>query len=243
MLLVGLDAATMPERVGFAQGHLRNEVVEIDRAGLLKSFECPDALTEIIVPALMKASEALIAIDAPLGWPSNLGSALRLHRAGHVISTNPRILFQRATDRHIKDSIGKNPLEVGADRIARTAHAALRILHALRQGTGKAIPLTWSPKFTGLAAIEVYPAATLIGWHCESVGYKKSANEGVRRRIAQEVRGGISGLVRWVSAPVDVFDACLCLLAAKDFLDGKAPAPPDPELAIKEGWIWAKLPQ
>ena len=36
-----------------------------------------------------------------------------------------------------------------------------------------------------------------------------------------------------------VEDAVVCLLAAKDFLAGRAVPPPDAELAATEGWIWA----
>lgn len=243
MLLIGLDAATKPEKVGFACGHLRNGVVQIDRAGLLKNADDPDSLAAIIIPALMSARDAVVAIDAPLGWPTDMGPILGQHQAGDVINASPRNLFQRHTDRHINDSVGKHPLEVGADRIARTAHAALQLLHTLRQETGKAIPLAWSPAIQGAAVIEVYPAATLIGWHCESTGYKKMSNAGVRMRIARQVGEVLPGLERWVNRPVDVFDALLCVLAAKDFLDGKAPPPPNQALAMKEGWIWAKPPQ
>ena len=41
----------------------------------------------------------------------------------------------------VRDRIGKQSLDVGADRIARTAHAALQLLHELRGRLGKPIPL------------------------------------------------------------------------------------------------------
>jgi predicted nuclease with RNAse H fold len=153
------------------------------------------------------------------------------------------MLFQRATDRRIKDDIGKQPLEVGADRIARTAHAALEILHDLRQRVGKPIPLAWSLGFEGVAVIEVYPGATLVGWGCSSTGYKKPTDVAARGWIANSLGGEVVGLSAVVDGPADVFDACLCLLAAKDFLDGRATPPRDHDLAIKEGWIWARGPQ
>jgi hypothetical protein len=37
----------------------------------------------------------------------------------------------------------------------------------------------------------------------------------------------------------DALDAAVCLLAAKDFLEGRAMPPPNRLLAEREGWIWA----
>jgi hypothetical protein len=36
----------------------------------------------------------------------------------------------------------------------------------------------------------------------------------------------------------DTLDSVVCLLAAKDFLDGRAVAPENRTLASQEGWIW-----
>jgi hypothetical protein len=37
----------------------------------------------------------------------------------------------------------------------------------------------------------------------------------------------------------DTLDAAVCVLAAKDFLEGRACQPVDLDLAVREGWIWA----
>jgi len=243
MLLVGIDAATEPKRTGYACGHLRDGVVEIDRSGLLESPRCRDAVAEVIVPALRAANRALIAIDAPLGWPSDMGEALSRQSAGELIHTDPQKLFRRDTDRFIEDVYKKRPLEVGANLIARAAHAALRLLDKLRKATGKPIPLAWTAEFYGIAAIEVYPAATLIAWGCDSGGYKKDENALLRKRIAERVKDDVVGVHKFVNSPIDAFDACLCLLAAKDFIEGKAAAPRDHQLATKEGWIWVRRPR
>jgi hypothetical protein len=42
-------------------------------------------------------------------------------------------MFRRMTDRAIHKNVGRTPLDVGADWIARTAHAALRFLAELRR--------------------------------------------------------------------------------------------------------------
>jgi predicted nuclease with RNAse H fold len=137
---------------------------------------------------------------------------------------------------------GKGPLEVGADRIARAAHRALEVLNRLRAATGRAIPLAWTPTLDGTAVIEVYPAATLRSRGVREPGYKRPENLDARRRIAESLAGELPGLADAVAASDHAFDACLCLLAAKDFLDGNAVPPTVDETgsAVKEGWIWVR---
>ena len=83
---------------------------------------------------------ALLAIDTPLGWPVRLGCALTNHRAGEPIAADADRLFRRDTDRFIKLKLGKTPLDVGADQIARTAHTALCLLNGLRQCLDETVP-------------------------------------------------------------------------------------------------------
>ena len=85
------------------------------------------------------ADRALLAIDAPLGWPA-LGQSLAAHRAGQGIAVAQNTLFRRATDVSVHQRTGKLPLEVGADRIARAAWQALSVLQQLRAATGHDIP-------------------------------------------------------------------------------------------------------
>jgi hypothetical protein len=83
-----------------------------------------------------------------------------------ALGKEPNELFRRATDDDIKLRLGKRPLDVGADRIARTAAAALKLLDRLRRETGRPIPLAWTPdEDPTWRAIEVYPVATRIA-HC-----------------------------------------------------------------------------
>ena len=137
--------------------------------------------------------------------------------------------------------MGKTPLDVGADRIARTAHAALGLLAKLRSRLDLEIPLAWSPDFTPpVAAIEVYPSATLKARGIRSAGYKKPGDVAERDGVI-EALATLMGLPKDVSAMserADALDAAVCLLAAGDFLSGSAVPPQDQELAVKEGWIW-----
>jgi predicted nuclease with RNAse H fold len=245
MLLVGLDAASRLEKFGFAIGApAEGQVGPVEAGTLVTKGEPADALQRIIIPKLRDAGRALVAIDAPLGWPAPFCESLASHWAGERIKAEKSAVFSRATDRYVKQRIGKNPLEVAADKIARAAHTALEVLAQLREGTGRPIPLAWSADFQGCAVIEVYPAATLMARGLRSSGYKKAdaLAKSVRRDIAQALRGELPALHGLVDASPDEFDAALCLLAAKDFLEAKALPPEDVALARREGWIWVRAP-
>jgi hypothetical protein len=187
------------------------------------------------------AGRVLIAVDAPLGWPRPMGNALARHRAGEPLEVAAHELFRRETDRFIRARIGKQSLDVGADRIARTAHSALKLLADVRRLTGLAIPMAWKSGFRDrVAAIEVYPSATLIAHGINGGGYKKDEKIEERRAIIAQLR-------RLIALPkdeaamersADSLDAAICVLAGLDFLRGEAHAPEDIELALHEGWIW-----
>jgi hypothetical protein len=200
-----------------------------------------DSLISTIRGWLSEGPRTLLALDAPLGWPQAFGSVLMQHRAGEPLGAQANELFRRATDRFIKARLGKQPLDVGADRIARTALAALAMLHEIAQSVGKAIPLAWSPTSRpALSAIEVYPAATRIahsGRHSARSMSHDDANEHLRVHIHCAER--VEALC---SANEHVRDAAVCVLAASDFLHGEAVAPDDEELARREGWIWVRDP-
>lgn len=245
MLLVGLDAGSQPENFGYAIGTLNQGKIDLTDFGVLKSKHQPDALKSIIAPALMRAEQALVAIDAPLGWPSAMAGSLADHRAGEAIVAEKSTVFSRETDRIVAAKIGKRPLEVGADKIARAAHSALEVLARLRALTLKEIPLAWSPWVDGLAVIEVYPGATLKARGIEDSGYKKldERERAVRRRIAQALEPEVPTLVRLIDEKADMFDACLCIVAAKDFLEVDLLQPGDVSVARREGWIWVRTPK
>lgn len=184
----------------------------------------------------------LIAIDAPLGWPCSMGEALAGHRAGEEVMAKPNELFRRATDRHIQARLGKTPLDVGADRIARTAHVALRLLGGLRSRLSHEIPLAWDPHDMGkLSVIEVYPAATLLTHRIRFKGYKKRGDGPERCEIVTALAQDLvlEMDVALLETNADALDAVVCVLAASDFLSGTAHPPEDAESAVKEGWIWA----
>jgi len=231
MKLIGIDCATKQSNIGLALASFQDGkamVRDVKVGSRTKS-----ALT-IIKDWLAEGQPALLALDAPLGWPTELGRNLHAHKAGERIDVGPDILFSRYTDRELWRRLNKKPLEVGANLIARTAHAALQLLGQLRKETELAIPLAWNPdSVTETCAIEVYPRATL-----EAMGIKYEQRLSAIREIdylAVDVAG--KNL-----ASEHGLDAVVCVLAAVDFMTGKCPMPTKREkaLADKEGWIWVR---
>jgi len=237
--VVGVDCATVPANVGLARARLDDGRWRVLDA-LVASPARPPA--DVVADWLREDPHALLALDAPLGWPASLGAALVPHRAGGPIAAPIETLFNRVTDRALQARIGKRPLEVGADRIARTAWAALDLLERLRRATGGPIPLAWAPNTAGLpAAIEVYPAATLIAHGLPTTGYKHPSSE-PRAAIGPWLRArlDLDGSLDLATMPGHALDAVLCVAAGIDFLEGAALGPDDPEVARREGWIWVR---
>jgi predicted RNase H-like nuclease len=237
--LLGVDCATLPTKTGLARAVLEDGRWALRDARIGTRSDPPAA---VLAAWLAEDPGAVLALDAPLGWPADLGDALAGHRAGDAIDAPSERLFARATDHAVHARHGKMPLEVGAGWIARTARATLGLLDEVRRATGQPLPLAWSPSgLRAAAAIEVYPAATLIAHGHALAGYKVP---GSPARTAV-VRGWPDAVVvppslDLVALSADVFDAIVCVLAGADFLAGAARGPDDPELARGEGWIWVR---
>jgi hypothetical protein len=145
--LIGIDCATEDARIGLAHGSADGADLHVlDARQCSRDQPAMQTIGEWITTR--EHTQTLLAIDAPLGWPAALGEALAGHQAGDAISVGAHDLFRRDTDRFIKRTLGKQALDVGADRIARTAHAALGLLGELRRRLGDAIPLAWTPTLT-----------------------------------------------------------------------------------------------
>jgi predicted RNase H-like nuclease len=204
-----------------------------------------DSIVETIADWTSRTPCTLVAIDAPLGWPAALGQALASHEAGAPLWPEANLLFRRETDKAVRLLTGKTPLDVGADRIARTARTALVLMEELRGLTAESIPLAWSqPLEPGIRAIEVYPGATLAAYGIQAPGYKKKSGRESRLALLDFLREHMSvpDDTSLVERNDDALDAALCVLAGVDFLRGKAAAPLDLTLAKKEGWIWVRRP-
>lgn len=240
-MLIGIDCATEASKVGLALATWAEGACVLREVGWRRGWpEITETVADWCTP------NTLIALDAPLGWPTPLGSALAVHVAGTPLEATANALFRRATDDLVAREVGKRPLDVGADRIARTAHRALAFLGELRTHTGLDLPLAWGPgEVNTTSAVEVYPAATLEVRGLSSKGYK--GNKGTARRgelvteLRQHLRFG-DGDAEAMRASDHVLDAALCCLAAADFLAGDVLLPTDCALAKREGWIWVKRP-
>jgi hypothetical protein len=251
--VIGIDCATESKKVGLALGRFTTDGLKVTEA---RCGGTPDKLLAMVCEWLASAERILLALDAPLGWPNALRKALAVHSAGQKIdvdgaesqSAAAELLFRRKTDREVTVRCGKRPLDVGADRIARTGHAALVLLDALRRQSRAPIPLAWSPGFAErCAAIEVYPAATLTSRKIDCSNYKGNTPDDRKRRekILDSLRDHLTlrANPQELLNDADVLDAVVCTLAAADFLRGDA-HPPDLEdhIVRQEGWIWTKLP-
>lgn len=240
-IIIGIDCATEPKKRGIAvcrYGHDTSLVTKV-ATGLTD-----EEVVSVLKEEKLYSEKLLLALDAPLGWPASLGEFLTSHNAGEPLPQTADKLFRRETDRFIRAKLNKQPLDVGADRIARTAHAALNLLAYLSESVGCSIPLAWSAEFSGIAAIEVYPSATLRSCGLPDSGYKAPSDQKVRQEILDDldVKKSLS-LGRLRNLPLqnaDALDALICCLAGLDFLQGSVYEPPDEELSRKEGWIWVR---
>ena len=239
--IVGVDCATQRQKIGIARGLLCHD------GRLSVSQVTPGSAGDSPAIAIARwidgCEHFVIAMDAPLGWPARLAEALSGHCAGRPISGEADQLFHRATDEFVRDELKKRPLEIGADRIARTAKSALSLLQEVREKSNLPIPLVWTPGEES-GAIEVYPAATLKSRNVCTTGYKKPAAEEKRKRVFERLREEIdagaipSEEVKEITKKGDLLDGVVCLLAGADFLRGEAVPPEDIANAKREGWIW-----
>ena len=240
--LIGIDCAAQDAKCGLALGTLTE-----DRVTLLEVV----TKEKSVLPTLLRWSRehdpTVVAMDAPLGWPDPLGGSLSEHQAGEPIDRSANELFRRTTDLVVREITKKQPLDVGADKIARVALRAVRLIGELREATGEALPLALTagvPDST--AVIEVYPALTLRSRGLSDVRYKGSKPEHRDQRV--RLLGAIKAHVdlpedtRLLADSDDAFDAMVCLLAAADFCAGRVLAPTDIQQAKKEGWIWFRPP-
>lgn len=241
MIIIGVDCATEQKKIGLAcSSVIKGKMIIAEVA--VGSRIMPAA--EMIQKWLQKGQPALLALDAPLGWPIALGQELCGHFAGMPLEPAPDYFFSRETDRSVQNRIGKRPLEVGANLIARTAHSALKLLQDLRMKTGLQIPLAWDTgEIRQTCAIEVYPAATLVALGIKPGDYKKKDAQDKRAELMNQLQKHLqipSSQRKLLEESDDAIDAVICVLSGYDFMLGKCQSPCDMKTAQKEGWIWVR---
>lgn len=243
MRIIGVDCSTSETGVAVAVATL-----ELGHLAISPPLQCggtAGAVLEVLSSQIDREEACLLALDAPLGWPTALGPALSGHQAGRPVAVDANLLFRRATDRYIKLRTNQQPLDVGADRIARTAHWAVNLLAKLREKLDEEIPLAWSPsEVRGVAAIEVYPAASLRVRGISAVGYKKREQAPARLSIARALasEATLPTDLSALTVNADALDSAICAIAGADFMQGFCMEPCDDTEARREGWIWVRDP-
>ncbi len=235
----GIDCATQPEKVGLARAAWDGQRL----VGLQIHQNQKDTDVAGVVASWLLSTEGpyLLALDAPLGWPAAFGTALAGHAAGGPLPVEAAPFFRRLTDRRLEKV--HRPMDVTADRIARTAFWAVNLLGEAARRAGRPIPLAWDYRsLEPLSAIEVYPAATLTQLGLPARAYKKARQSQPRQVIIEGIRPFFADGTDFSPCleDADQLDAALCLVAGMDFICGRCPAPDDLALAKKEGWIWAR---
>lgn len=110
------------------------------------------------------------------------------------------------------------------------------------------MPLAWEPgPVTGVKAIEVYPAATLITHgHMPEKSYKagvqaRRMRQCIVNKMAEDIEFDREVSCRMVEND-DLLDAALCVVAGVAFVRDEVVRPSSDEMerAKREGWIWFK---
>ncbi len=245
VILIGIDCATQPEKVGLARALWDGKQL----AEMQIHYGRKDTDVAGVVTGWLHAGGAglpadtpcLLALDAPLGWPAAFGRALAGHAAGEPLPVEAAPFFRRLTDLQLEKV--HRSMDVTADRLGRTAFWAVNLLGEAVRRTGRPIPLAWDYRsLEPLSAIEVYPAGTLTQLGLPAKAYKKAGQRQPRQEIIEGIRPFFAEGTDFSPCleDADQLDAALCLVAGMDFLCGRCPAPDDLALAKKEGWIWVR---
>jgi len=243
LLFVGIDAAASDVNTGLVA--LEADTMQVRHVVLGKEKPVDELLNLWLKE---HKGPVMACIDAPLGWPATFSEALATHEAGMPINVDKEVFFPRMTDKLVHQKLGKRPLEITANYIARTAHRALQLVGVLNQSVNGTFQLFLNHgKIPHYGLAETYPAGWLISEQYIHKGYKKSAAmreellESIEQRyslvMASEHRNRI---IQWEHT----FDALLCCLCGVDILHQQCLAPEDLaipiEIARKEGWVWFK---
>lgn len=97
MNLIGIDSATKQSNIGLALASFQDGKATLRDAKV--GSETKSALA-IVKDWLAEGQLALLALDAPLGWPIELGRNLHAQKAGEWIHVDRDRLFSRYTDRN-----------------------------------------------------------------------------------------------------------------------------------------------
>jgi len=226
----------MPERTALAS------IEWAETRAVIRDVVCP-AGDDDILEVIGQADKT--GIDCPLGWPDAFVGFVVAHQAAHVplppdgLGTGwRRPLTMRRTDVVVQEKLRLVPLSVSADRIA---HVALRcaVLLAKLDAAGQPVDRSGAA-----AVVEVYPAASLLGWGLRHRGYKRPRTPDALAAVA----GDLLAAAPWLDCGPhedtirrshDAFDAVIAALTARAASQGQTwpPSAADLPAARTEGWI------
>ena len=120
--IIGIDCAAQDKNIGIALARFEGGEARID------CVKSGGEVRTTLKQWMKDNSPALLALDAPLGWPGPMAEALGTHAAGQKLGAGAHAMFWRSTDHIVWDLLKRPPLAVGANLIALTSHAALELL-------------------------------------------------------------------------------------------------------------------
>ena len=174
-----------------------------------------------------------LGIDCPLGWPVAFVAALRAHQEhepwpARGTAGDRSDLLWRATDRAVRDLVGRWPLSVSTDRIGVTA---LRAAHLLDAWETERVPIDRSG-VTG-PVVEVYPAAARRVWELGAIRSVSDLESRLPIRFAATADRDACETVE------HAFDALIAALVARAAALRRTRLPPEALVAMAavEGWI------
>ena len=257
--IIGWDAAVAPRNNALVLAEVdrgRDGAVLLQVKELVQPENAEELSGTLFRWCSDEAPPPMLCVDSPLGWPAALGPALVEHRAGEAIKTQANTLFRRFTDRELRRRLGKTPLDVGADRIARTALAVLSTLGGLRERLARppVVVLDVEASLDGggeIPVLETYPAGWFASERIKTRGYRPAEARERRAQLLANSCDVLKGRGILVSPPsgmgafakrADDLDALVCVFAGLDVLLGLVPGPPQDhwDMVSVEGWIWCK---
>ena len=228
MRFIGVDMASQPANTGLVvlEAHtVSDQLSVVEARGRATDTE--------ILAAITASRDHVVAIDAPLGWPTRFREQMHHWSLREWNDEIRNDLIYRATDLFVnRDLKLGSPLSVSANLIAIPAMRTRALLTHL-----EITALDGSER-----VYETYPAASLRVWHLDGIRYKgRHATPEGRVQLLRALvdRWNIQGVdLSALTVNDHVLDALICALTAREVLNHPREIPEAYRtLAREEGWI------
>jgi len=253
--IIGWDAASDEKNNGLVKASVEDAKIDIKQVWKHRDpMKLVDTISNWIDEERKKNSKIILAVDCPMGWPIGFDGYLKQHSAGYFGSKELLEFPRRATDRKIFENYQKfkpnaknkyaiNPLDVACNLIARASFETFKRIHDIENK----VKIIWSKdEIYDVGLIEVYPSVTIAFNDFKISPYKKKKWSNAKADNLDSIKDSFVN-TKELSAIIKKehdFDALICCIAAKDFLQGKCFEPEGSIKSVveKEGWIWVKDP-